>query len=73
MNSPDAPAPEAPDATVRNLLIVIGLVAVIAAAGVLLFSFGIEFMLQKWETPEYNHGYMIPLVGFYLLWLRARE
>jgi exosortase D (VPLPA-CTERM-specific) len=73
MNSPDAPAPEAPDATVRNLLFVIGLVAVIAVAGVLLFSFGIEFMLQKWETPEYNHGYMIPLVGFYLLWLRARE
>lgn len=65
-------APGAPDATARNLLYVIGLVAVIAVAGMLLFSFGIEFMLKKWETPEYNHGYLIPPVAFYLLWLRAR-
>ena len=40
-------APGAPDATVRNLLYVIGLVTVIAVAGVLLFSFGIEWMLFK--------------------------
>jgi exosortase D (VPLPA-CTERM-specific) len=72
MNSPDTPAPGAPDSTVRNLLFVIGLVAVVAVAGGLLFSFGIEFMLKKWETPEYNHGYLIPPVAFYLLWLRAR-
>ncbi len=72
MNSPDTSVPEAPDLTVRNLLFVVGLVAVIAVAGAVLFSFGIEFMLQKWETPEYNHGYLIPPVAFYLLWLRAR-
>lgn len=72
MNSPDTPATGATDSTTRNLLFVIGLMAVIAVAGAVLFSFGIDFMLEKWETPEYNHGYMIPLVGFYLLWLRAR-
>lgn len=72
MNSKDTPTPGAPDSPARNLLFAIGIVAVTALAGAVLFSFGIDFMLEKWETPEYNHGYMIPLVGFYLLWLRAR-
>jgi len=57
---------------VRNLLYLTGIVAVIGVAGVVLFSYGIEWMLHNWETPEYNHGYLIPPVAFYLLWLRAR-
>ncbi len=72
MNSPETPATGAPDATARNLLFVIGLVAVMAVAGAVLFSYAIEWMLHNWETPEYNHGYLIPPVAFYLLWLRAR-
>ena len=30
-------------------------------------------MLQRWGTEEYNHGYMIPFVAFYLFWLRAKD
>lgn len=55
-----------------NLLMIIAIVAVAGVAIALLFSFGIEWMLLKWETPEYNHGYMIPPVALYLVWLRAR-
>jgi len=73
MNSPDTPAPRGSDSnTARNLLFLIGIVAVIVIAGAVLFSYGIEWMLHNWETPEYNHGYLIPPVAFYLLWLRAR-
>jgi len=59
--------------TTRNHLpLILAIVAAVGVAIALLFSFGIEWMLLKWETPEYNHGYMIPPVALYLVWLRAR-
>ena len=30
-------------------------------------------MVSTWEREEYNHGYLIPLVALYLLWLRADD
>ena len=29
---------------------------------------GLELMVGWWDRDEYSHGYMIPLVAFYLLW-----
>jgi exosortase D (VPLPA-CTERM-specific) len=60
------------DAGQRNLLLVIAVLVAVGVSIALLFAFGIDWMLLKWETPEYNHGYMIPPVALYLVWLRAR-
>ena len=47
-------------------------VAIIACIG-LIFADGFVFMFEKWEKEEYNHGYLIPFVAGYLLWLRAEK
>lgn len=49
----------------------IGVAITIAAALVVVFWDGLAFMVQWWQRDEYNHGYLIPLVAAYLLWLRA--
>ena len=56
-----------------GLLQVLALVALTAAAAAVLFRDGLANMYTMWNLPEYNHGYMIPFVAVYLLWLRARE
>jgi exosortase D (VPLPA-CTERM-specific) len=47
--------------------------AVVAVSMGLLFRDGLSQMYSMWHEPEYNHGFMIPFVAVYLLWLRARE
>ena len=49
------------------------LAAVVAVSLAALFGEALSWMYALWEFPEYNHGYMIPFVAVYLLWLRARE
>jgi exosortase D (VPLPA-CTERM-specific) len=49
------------------------LVAVVAVCLLVIFSDPVELMVARWGTEEYNHGFMIPFVAFYLFWLRARE
>ena len=39
----------------------------------IIFSDGFAWMFEKWQREEYNHGYLIPVVAFYLLWLRADQ
>lgn len=39
----------------------------------IIFWDGFVWMFGKWELEEYNHGYLIPIVAFYLLWLRADQ
>ncbi len=46
--------------------------AVVVFLGII-FSDGFAWMLGMWEQEEYNHGYLIPVVAFYLLWLRADQ
>jgi len=53
--------------------VVLGLILVTAAALAALFRDGLENMYGMWHEPEYNHGFMIPLVAVYLLWLRAKD
>lgn len=42
------------------------------ALAILLFTFrdGLINMLGWWESPEYSHGYLIPLISLYLLSVR---
>ncbi|MFQ5635988.1 MAG: VPLPA-CTERM-specific exosortase XrtD [Gammaproteobacteria bacterium] len=48
-------------------------VAVVAVCLAVIFFDGLVWMVGKWEKEEYNHGYLIPVVAFYLLWLRAAQ
>jgi len=59
--------------TRNNSLTVMALVVLAAGALGLLFWDGLDNMYSMWNEPEYNHGFMIPFVAVYLLWLRARE
>ncbi len=56
-----------------SLFLVLGLAVVAAVALGVLFRDGLINMEQFWQTPEYNHGYIIPLVALYLLWLRSKD
>ena len=47
--------------------------ALVAVALTVLFWDGLYHMYLHWYTAEYNHGFMIPAVAVYLLWLRSRE
>jgi exosortase D (VPLPA-CTERM-specific) len=49
-------------------LIMVGLLT--AAA---LFREGLAEMAMNWETEEYSHGYMIPLLAVFLLWQKKDE
>ncbi len=56
-----------------GLPVTLGLSVLALVCLVLLFRDGVSMMAQSWKLDEYNHGYMIPFVALYLLWLRARE
>jgi exosortase D (VPLPA-CTERM-specific) len=47
-----------------------GLFALAVALLIVIFRQGLSLMVAWWETPEYSHGYMIPLVAAFLLWQR---
>ncbi len=46
---------------------------VVVAVGLLIFIFfdGLTSMLSAWESEEYSHGYMLPLVAVLLIWQRS--
>lgn len=69
----DPGLPSASVATPRDLAASALLVLVVAAALAALFGDALTWMYADWESPEYNHGYMIPFVAVYLLWLQARN
>jgi exosortase D (VPLPA-CTERM-specific) len=50
------------------------ILAVVLVAGLIaVFWDGLALMVTWWEADEYNHGYLIPPVALYLLWLRGEE
>jgi exosortase D (VPLPA-CTERM-specific) len=67
------PAPKPGAVSPSRVLILAGIAIVLALSVSTLFSFGIEWMLEAWKTPQYSHGYFIPVVACYLVWLRARD
>ena len=77
MNNPaTGTAASPPQSTLKGgggLPVVLLLVALAAVALGVLFWEALENMENFWQTPEYNHGYIIPFVALYLLWLRSKE
>lgn len=57
----------------QGLAVALAFAAVALVAILVLFRDGIEPMVGRWQSDEYNHGPLIPVVALYLLWLRARE
>lgn len=45
----------------------------IAVLLVLAFFDGVELMVRYWSKPEYQHGYAIPLIAIYLLWIKSAD
>jgi exosortase D (VPLPA-CTERM-specific) len=62
-----------PARTAAGSLLNLAVVVVVAVCLLLIFSDSVELMVARWGTDEYNHGFMIPFVAFYLFWLRARD
>jgi exosortase D (VPLPA-CTERM-specific) len=56
-----------------GLLLSLCLMALLAATLAATFRDGIWLMVQWWSEPEYQHGYLIPLVSLYLIWVKAAE
>lgn len=51
----------------------LAIIAVVAVCLRVIFGDAIEMMVLSWGTEEYNHGFIIPVVAFYLFWLRAKD
>ena len=39
----------------------------------LVFQSGLAEMVKDWDSEEYSHGYMIPLVAAYILWQKQEQ
>jgi exosortase D (VPLPA-CTERM-specific) len=39
----------------------------------ILYRDSLTILLTWWESPEYSHGYMIPVVALFLLWQRIND
>ncbi|MCC5794931.1 MAG: VPLPA-CTERM-specific exosortase XrtD [Chromatiales bacterium] len=50
-----------------------GLIALGLLAAIALFWEGVHYMARRWQQPEYNHAYMIPLVAAWMFWRRYDE
>ena len=50
-----------------------GLALLIVAGLAVTFRDGLGLMLDWWVEPEYQHGYLIPVVSLYLIWARLIE
>ncbi|MDJ0928071.1 MAG: exosortase, partial [Gammaproteobacteria bacterium] len=61
------------NAGTKGLAVPLVLSLVGAVLLVVIFWDGLAYMAKQWEREEYNHGYLIPVVALYLLWLRADD
>ncbi|QOJ32002.1 MAG: VPLPA-CTERM-specific exosortase XrtD [Gammaproteobacteria bacterium] len=75
MTTNPAPSPATPAAVPAPPWSRAGLALLVACALALavIFRDGLWLMVQWWQEPEYQHGYLIPLVSLYLLWARAEQ
>ena len=53
--------------------IFIGLIGLSAVLLYLLFDEGIANAVASWDTPEYSHAYLIPLISFFIIWQKYAE
>jgi exosortase D (VPLPA-CTERM-specific) len=54
----------------RLAWLVVGLIVVLSAA--YLFGHGLAYVGRQWNDPEYSHGWLIPLVTLFVLWMRCQ-
>ena len=75
MTTSQTAAPPAPETNATLSWSRTGLAVLIACALALavIFRDGLWLMVQWWEEPEYQHGYLIPLVSLYLVWAKAAQ
>jgi exosortase D (VPLPA-CTERM-specific) len=43
-------------------------IIVALAAMAVTFSDGLQYMVHDWESEEYSHGYLIPIIAAFLIW-----
>ena len=48
--------------------LLVGLIVLLSAA--YLFSSGLAYVGRQWNDPEYSHGWLIPAVTLFVLWMR---
>ncbi len=46
-------------------------ICVISICLVSIYWDGLVSIVQRWESEEYSHGYLIPVISFFLLWQRV--
>ncbi len=51
----------------ENLGLYVSLCVVALLLG-FMFSDALHFMASQWETEEYSHGYLIPVISFWFIW-----
>ncbi|MEM6639997.1 MAG: VPLPA-CTERM-specific exosortase XrtD [Pseudomonadota bacterium] len=52
-------------------LIALAIIAVVALAAT--FHSALAFMAQQWNSEEYSHGYLIPVIALFLLWRERKR
>jgi len=50
------------------ILLAIGLISIY-----FIFQEGIIHAVQKWDTPEYSHAYLIPLISLFIVWQKNNQ
>ena len=51
----------------------LGLLGLSAVLLYLIFDEGIIYAVKSWDTPEYSHAYLIPLISIFILWQKYAE
>jgi exosortase D (VPLPA-CTERM-specific) len=51
----------------------IGLIVIVFVFLYLLFKEGILHAVQKWDSPEYSHAYLIPFISLFIVWQKNSE
>ena len=54
-----------------SVILKFGIPLAVAALLALIFRDGIGLMVRWWSQPEYQHGYAIPFISLYLLWIKS--
>ena len=52
-------------------LLILGVVAIAALAAT--FHTSLAFMAMQWNSEEYSHGYLIPVIALFLLWRERKR
>jgi len=51
----------------------LGLIFIAFVLLYLLFKEGILHAIQKWDSPEYSHAYLIPFISLFIVWQKNAE